>query len=133
TLSWSIMKRKLGILDDEPSISMIIELNLSDEYSIHAFQDKESFDVFVAKESLDALILDLNLAGNSGKDVITEIRNSNHPTLASSIPIIILSGEDSTQEKISCLNEGADDYLVKPFNPMELKARMNRIFSRING
>lgn len=126
------MKRKLVILDDEPSISMIIELNLSDEYNIESLQDKDQFSEHLQSNSMDALILDLNLSGESGKSIISEVRKAKYNLVDCNIPIIVLSGEDSTDEKISCLQLGADDYLVKPFNPIELQARMKRIFSRIN-
>lgn len=126
------MKRKLAILDDEPSIAMIIELNLNDSFEINSFQDKDSFETHAAENEIDALILDLNLAGESGRALIGEIRQGHFAKLNSKIPIVILSGEESTSEKIQCLQIGADDYLVKPFNPVELKVRIQRIFSRID-
>ena len=126
------MKKKLAILDDEPSISMIIELNLGKEYEINSLLNIDEFNQHILNHSVDALVLDLNLSGESGRPIIAQIRNTKLATVKSNIPIVVLSGEDSTDEKISCLKDGADDYLVKPFNPMELMARINRIFERIN-
>lgn len=126
------MKKKLAILDDEPSISMIIELNLGKEYEINSLLNIDEFNQHILNHSVDALVLDLNLSGESGRPIIAQIRNKKLATVKSNIPIVVLSGEDSTDEKISCLKDGADDYLVKPFNPMELMARINRIFERIN-
>lgn len=126
------MKRRLAIIDDEPSISMIIELNLSEDYQITSLQDLDEFNQHIQENEVDALVLDLNLSGESGKDLIPLVRGAKFDRVNANIPIVVLSGEDSTDEKITCLNEGADDYLVKPFNPMELKARINRIFARIH-
>lgn len=126
------MKKKLAILDDEPSISMIIELNLGKEYEINSLLNIDEFNQHILNHPVDALVLDLNLSGESGRPIIAQIRNKKLATVKSNIPIVVLSGEDSTDEKISCLKDGADDYLVKPFNPMELMARINRIFERIN-
>tara|TARA_Y100000814_G_scaffold161649_1_gene118056 strand:+ start:51 stop:437 length:387 start_codon:yes stop_codon:yes gene_type:complete len=126
------MKRRLAIIDDEPSISMIIELNLSEDYQITSLQDLDEFNQHIQENEVDALVLDLNLSGESGKDLIPLVRGAKFNRVNANIPIVVLSGEDSTDEKITCLNEGADDYLVKPFNPMELKARINRIFARIH-
>ncbi|TXC77119.1 response regulator transcription factor [Luteibaculum oceani] len=127
------MKKKLVIVDDEPSISMIIELNLSNDYSIESFLEKSQFIEYANQNAIDALVLDLNLNGESGKTLIPLIRNGEFEKVNPLIPIVVLSGEDSTEEKINCLEDGADDYLVKPFNPLELKARMKRIFSRMHG
>ena len=57
------------------------------------------------------------------------VRASN---LYSDIPIIILSGTDESSERIQCLNLGADDFMLKPFNPMEVVAKVNAILRRIN-
>ena len=111
---------------------MIIELNLSEDYQITSLQDLDEFNQHIQENEVDALVLDLNLSGESGKDLIPLVRGAKFNRVNANIPIVVLSGEDSTDEKITCLNEGADDYLVKPFNPMELKARINRIFARIH-
>ena len=62
-----------------------------------------------------------------GLQVIEQVKSSG---FFNTIPILILSGEDNTDSKIECLEAGADDYLVKPFNPRELEARLKNILRR---
>jgi DNA-binding response OmpR family regulator len=62
-----------------------------------------------------------------GLELIEQLKNSG---FFKSIPLIVLSGEESTETRIKCLDAGADDYVVKPFNPMELEARLKAILRR---
>ena len=73
----------------------------------------------------DAIILDLGLPGMDGQDVCLAIRKAEVAT-----PIIILSGVADTDTKVLLLNNGADDYLTKPFKPNELQARLNALIRR---
>jgi DNA-binding response OmpR family regulator len=59
-----------------------------------------------------------------GDEFLKYLKNNE---LFKSIPVIMLSGEDSTTERIRLLSEGADDYIVKPFNPLELKVRLKKL------
>ncbi len=76
----------------------------------------------------DLVISDLNVPKLNGLELIAQIKASD---FFNSIPIMILSGEDSSEMRIKCLNAGADDYVVKPFNPRELEARIRVILRRI--
>ncbi len=75
-----------------------------------------------------AIILDLGLPDMSGTEVLLNLRK-NH----SSIPVLILSGETDVEARLGCLEAGADDYLVKPFNMEELVARLHALVRRSNG
>lgn len=72
----------------------------------------------------DIIITDLITPVLSGLEVLEQVKASG---FFHSIPIIVLSGEDSTDTKITCLEAGAEDYIVKPFNPRELIARLVNI------
>lgn len=76
----------------------------------------------------DLVISDLNVPKLNGLELIAQIKTSD---FFNSIPIMILSGEDSSEIRIKCLNAGADDYVVKPFNPRELEARIRVILRRM--
>ena len=76
----------------------------------------------------DAIILDLNLPDYDGLDILKELRNQGINT-----PIIIVTARDEIAERALGLDLGADDYIVKPFEILELKSRINAIIRRING
>jgi two-component system cell cycle response regulator CtrA len=76
----------------------------------------------------EAIILDLCLPDMRGDEMLKNLRMKNDQT-----PVLILSGEDAVESRISCLTRGADDYLIKPFNADELVARMHALVRRANG
>jgi len=76
----------------------------------------------------DLIISDLNTAKISGLELLAQLQASD---FFKRIPVIIVSGEDSSEKRILCLNSGADDYIVKPFNPAELEARVRVVLRRI--
>ena len=98
------------------------------------------FDAVITNNGVDALsflqggnipdlvISDLNVPKLNGLQLIEQIKASD---FFNSIPIMILSGEESSETRIKCLNAGADDYVVKPFNPRELEARIRVILRRM--
>lgn len=75
----------------------------------------------------DIIITDLNTPELNGFDLLTQLKASNY---FKAIPVIILSGEEGSETRIKCLEAGADDYIVKPFNPRELEVRINVILKR---
>jgi len=78
-----------------------------------------------AVAAMDAVILDLGLPDMDGMDVLSSLRAS-HPEL----PAIILTARDSVDDRLLGLNSGADDYIVKPFNLLELEARLRAVLRR---
>jgi len=75
----------------------------------------------------DIIITDLNTPEMGGLELIEQLRTSGYFT---AIPVLVLSGDENTETRIKCLDSGADDYLVKPFNPRELEARLRAILRR---
>lgn len=114
------------ITDDEVNICNIIKSFLVKEgFQVQAFYDGRSLlDAFLKKPA-DLLILDIMMPELDGYSLCTSIRE------VSSVPIIIVSAKDSELDRILGLNLGSDDYLTKPFSPMELIARVKSIFRRI--
>ena len=76
----------------------------------------------------DLIISDLHTPVMNGFELIKQLKAGE---LFNDIPIVVLSGEDNSEMRIKCLDAGADDYVVKPFNPRELESRIKVIFRRI--
>jgi DNA-binding response OmpR family regulator len=102
---------------------------LTSVYDIKAFNSVLDGLNYLQNGNLpDLIIADLNTPQINGLQLITQLKASNFFKL---IPIIIISGDDSSAKRITCLNAGADDYIVKPFNPAELEARIRVVLKRI--
>lgn len=122
-------KIKLLIIDDEPSTRKILEHFLNKEFDVTLKNDgMEGMRWLESGNDSDFIIVDLNMPNLNGKEFIKVIRSSN---LYCDLPIIILSGTDESKERIECLNLGADDFMLKPFNPMEVHAKIKTILRRV--
>ncbi|MGG3279158.1 response regulator transcription factor [Paenibacillus solani] len=115
------MKRiTILIADDEAEIADLIELHLKKEgYYVLKAGDGQQAVQAVQTHSVDLAILDIMMPKLDGYEVIQQIRGE------SQMPIIFLSAKTSDLDKVTGLVRGADDYMIKPFNPMELIARVN--------
>ena len=112
-------------VDDEPSIRRLIKLELeSQSFSVIEAEDGRTAITRAERDKPDAIVLDVRMPGMSGLEVMAELREH------SSVPIILLTGRDQDQQKVQGLEGGADDYLVKPFNPDELSARLRAVLRR---
>src|SRR6476646_7687802 len=106
-------------VDDEPSMRRMIRLELeSQSFEVIEASDGRTALNMARRDKPDAIVLDVRMPDMSGLEVMRELRES------SSVPIILLTGRDTDQQKVDGLQGGADDYLVKPFNPDELSARL---------
>ena len=114
------MDYKILIADDEPEIRNLLRLYLENEnyHVIEAEDGQRALDLLRAEQPA-LCILDIMMPKIDGYHVLQQIRKE------SNIPVIILSAKDADSEKILGLNLGADDYLAKPFNPLEAVARVN--------
>ncbi|WP_394993240.1 response regulator transcription factor [Emticicia sp.] len=123
-------KLQLLIIDDEPSTRKVLEHFLNKEFDVTVRNDgMEGMSWLESGHDPDFIIADLNMPNLNGKEFIKVMRASN---LYNNIPIIILSGTDESKERIECLNLGADDFMLKPFNPMEVHAKIKAILRRVN-
>jgi two-component system, OmpR family, KDP operon response regulator KdpE len=112
-------KYHILIIDDEPQIRKILRITLeTNSYKVIEAENGANGEAMAASNKPHLIILDLGLPDQEGISVLKNIR------AWSSIPIIILSVRNSEQEIVSCLDNGADDYLTKPFNTSELLARI---------
>lgn len=121
-------KAKILVVDDEPNICKILETRLKMVgYEVATAADGLAGLKTFGEENPDLVILDLMLPQLDGYGVCEKLRNR------TSIPILMLSGIDEVSQKIACLQLGADDYMVKPFSPKELIARIGCLLRRRAG
>ena len=115
------------VCDDDKEIVEAIEIYLAQEgyHILKAYDGMEALDI-LEKEEVNLLILDVMMPRMDGIRATLKIREKN------SIPIIILSAKSEDADKILGLNVGADDYVTKPFNPLELVARVKSQLRRYN-
>lgn len=121
------MAIRILLVDDEPMIIKGLRYALEKEgYEIVAAQDgEEALDMFNTQK-VDFILLDLMLPKMDGIQVCQQIRET------STVPIIMLTAKDDDMSKITGLDIGADDYMTKPFNTVELKMRIKTILRRVS-
>lgn len=120
---------KILIVEDDAYMQLILKKFLSKAYEIEICTNAMDALSFMQNGNIpDLVITDLNTPKLSGLDLVNQMQVSD---FFKSIPIIILSGEDSSEKRIKCLDTGADDFIVKPFNPAELEARVRAVLRRI--
>jgi len=120
---------KVIIIEDDKYMQLILTEYLNKLYEIKTFNDGLDGLTYLHNGNVpDLIISDLNTPGINGFELINQLKAS---SLFNTIPIIIISGDDSSEKRIKCLNSGADDYIVKPFNPAELEARVRVVLKRI--
>ncbi|AET61287.1 alkaline phosphatase synthesis transcriptional regulatory protein phop [Paenibacillus terrae HPL-003] len=114
------MKKSVLIIDDEEKISRLLQLELSHEgYTVEIAQTgKEGLEKALA-HTWDIIILDVMLPELNGVEVLKQIRKVDNHT-----PVIMVTARNTTMDKVSGLDEGANDYITKPFEIEELLARM---------
>ena len=118
-------KQKILVVDDEASIRRILETRLKMAgYSVVTAEDGEEAVELFNKTNPDIVILDVMMPKMDGYGVTREIRR------VSDIPIIILTALGDVSERITGLELGADDYVIKPFSPKELEARVKAVLRR---
>ncbi len=118
-------KNKILIIDDEPDIRKLLRISFeSQDYSVEEAPNGTEGIKLIPLIQPDLIILDLGLPDMDGMDVLKNIRSW------SRMPVIILSVRNDEQSIITALDNGADDYLTKPFSVKELFARARNIFRK---
>ena len=118
---------KILLVDDDPAIILLLSDTLEDAgFTVDTVDSGEKVLELLENNTYDLIILDVMLGGISGFQVCKKIRGTNH------CPILMLSAKNTTGNIIDGLSYGADDYLVKPFIPNELLARVNAHLRREN-
>lgn len=117
---------RILIVDDEKAICDLIDLNLSSAgYHCVSVQDGLEAINRIEQENFDLILLDIMLPGADGYDVMDYIRPFG-------VPVIFITAKHEVKDKVKGLKLGADDYLVKPFDVVELVARVEAVLRRYN-
>lgn len=120
------MAKKILVVDDEKSIVKGIKFGLiQDSYDVEVAYDGEEALSIAKSQEFDLIVLDVMLPKMDGLTVCQQIREF------SKVPIIMLTAKGEDMDKILGLEYGADDYMTKPFNILELKARIKAIMRRV--
>ncbi len=120
----------LLVIEDDPRLSRLLRRLLEeDKHVVELATDGETgLEIALAAEGVEAIVLDIGLPDISGLEVARRIRAS-----GSDVAILMLTARDTVGDRVSGLDSGADDYLVKPFAFEELSARLRALARRGNG
>ena len=122
------MATKVLVVDDEKMIVKGIRYSLlQDGYEVDVAYDGEEALQKATQNQYDMILLDVMLPKHSGLEVLQQIREFSH------VPVIMLTAKGEDMDKILGLDYGADDYITKPFNILEVKARIKSIIRRVAG
>ena len=119
---------KVLVVDDEPTVREVVVGYLRrDGHDVAEAADGNTALELLDADPPDLVVLDMMLPGVNGLDILRRIRSS------SDIPVIMLTARAEETDRVSGLELGADDYVVKPFSPRELAARVNGVLRRTGG
>lgn len=119
---------RILVVDDDPEIRDLLAQFLNQHgFHTRTAEDGLAMDLQLAQEPADLVVLDLMLPGEDGLSLCRRLRADSH------LPIIMLTAVSEETDRIVGLEMGADDYLVKPFNPRELLARIKAVLRRSDG
>jgi DNA-binding response OmpR family regulator len=122
------MKELVAVIDDEEDITHLVRLHLEKaSYKVEEFHDATSFLQFLSKNLPRLIVLDLMLPDTDGLELCKQLKKEDRFT---DIPIIMLTARAEETDRILGLELGADDYVIKPFSPKELVARVKAVLRR---
>ena len=120
-------RKRILVVDDELAIIKLLRANLNAEgFEVLTAMDGAQAIQTIEKEAPDLVILDIMMPEMNGFEVCRHVREW------SQVPIIMLSAKGSEDDKVKCLDIGADDYITKPFGINELVARVRAVFRRVD-
>ncbi len=120
---------RLLLVEDEPTLSAQLKRRLADDgFVVDVAFDGPEGEYYGTEFDYELAIVDLGLPGFDGMELIRRLREADR-----SYPVLILTARENWQDKVRGLEVGADDYLVKPFHPQELVARINALIRRSAG
>ena len=116
------MLHKILVIDDAAAVHALVRARLSDEpYEIQCAFGAEAGETMIRQHTPDLILLDIDMPGENGLEFCKRLKEN--PATAR-IPVIFLTAADATEQKVAGLELGAVDYVTKPFEPAELKARV---------
>ena len=125
------MQKLIAVVDDEPDIVELVTHRLEKEgFKVKGFYDGKGLLDYIRTTLPDLIILDLMIPEVDGLEVCRVLKKSER---TSSVPIIMLTAKGTETDRVVGLELGADDYMVKPFSPRELLARVKAVLRRVEG
>lgn len=119
---------KILIVDDDPDIRDVLKLTLSEEnYSVSEAEDGETALKIINSKTPDLVLLDYKIPKIDGREVCRRVKKD---LLLRHLPIIMVTGKGDINDRVGGIDAGADDYVVKPFEPKELLARIRMVLRR---
>ena len=116
--------KKILFVDDKPAIGKVLSVYLGQENELIYFENPVQAINWLNEGNEPALIIsDIRMPQMSGSEFLAYLKEN---ALFKDIPVVMLTSEESSTERIRLLEAGAEDYILKPFNPMELKARIKK-------
>ena len=116
------------VADDDPTVAMLVSAILKkDDYNVISAHDSGEVFSMLSKGKPNLILLDLKMPGIDGYVICREIRGN---PKTRHIPVIILSAVSQTEAKVTCMDMGADDFVTKPYDARELRARIKRTLKR---
>ena len=118
------MKKRIVIIDDKSAIGQLITLYLNAEYDFQYFNNASAAYNWLGEGNhADLIISDYGMPEMNGYEFLMLLKQNE---FLKEIPVIFLSGEDNVSLRIKLLEAGAEDFVLKPFNPLELKLRIKK-------
>ena len=119
------LKKNILVIEDHESIRLLLGTMLSKRYSVVTKKDGIEGMTWLGTGNIpDLILLDMEMPRLTGKEFLSNIRCSG---FFSHIPVVVISGEDSPEEKDVCYQLGIQEYFTKPFNPIQLNQRIHHI------
>ncbi len=124
------MKKQILAVDDDSSIRELLEFLLRTDYDVITKKDGMEAMMWLSEGNIpDLIITDVDMPRLNGYEFFKNVRRSG---FYRDIPIMVLSGLENSKLIITCLQQGADDYILKPFNPESLYAKIERVLTETN-
>ncbi len=121
------MNKSILLVDDKPEIAKIIMLYLS-AYDVKYVENPLIAIAWLSSGNIpDLIISDINMPEMTGEEFLLYLKAND---MFSDIPVFILSSVDGSEDRIRLFEEGAEDFILKPFNPEELKVRVKRVLKQ---
>lgn len=121
------MSARLLIVEDEVvTRNTLTRLFQQEGYDVYDAADGMQMERIMARQQVDLVLMDVNLPGKSGMELAEQLRENDN------IGLIFLTGRDAEEDRLLALELGADDYLIKPYNPKELIIRVRNLYRRIH-
>ncbi len=121
-------KKLIYAVEDDDGIGELYQGALEDDYDVRIFPDGAGFLTAFSENKPDLVILDIMLPDMDGYSILVKIREKDER-----LPVVIVSAKGDELSLVKGLNKGADDYIVKPFSILELRARIKTALRRVSG